>query len=64
MLFIQNGEIILSNGVEETSECPNSSLYHYSTEQGAPGSSICTIFNFQNRGATLSGELHLLSGTF
>ena len=38
-------------------------IFHYSTEQGAPRSPICTMFKFQKRGATLSGELHLLSGT-
>ena len=38
-------------------------IFHYSTEQGMPRSPICTMFEFQKRGATLSGELHLLSGT-
>ena len=38
-------------------------IFHHSTEQGAPRSPICTMFKFQKRGATLSGELHLLSGT-
>lgn len=28
ILFVQNGEKILSNGIEETSEYPNFSLFH------------------------------------